>query len=81
MFDREARFILLSVILLLLTSGIATQAAANGRSFDECRQLAVSRGLARPSMDSGQRYERLKAARLKTKPQGFIARCMAGIQD
>jgi hypothetical protein len=55
--------------------------SAKGRSYDECRQLAVSRGLARPSMNSGQRYERLQAAGLKTKPQGFIARCMAGIQD
>jgi hypothetical protein len=56
-------------------------AEAKGRSYDECRQLAVSRGLVRPSMDSGQRYERLQAAGYKTKPQGFIARCMAGIQD
>ena len=28
-------------------------AEGKGRSYDECRQLAVSRGLARPRADSG----------------------------
>lgn len=72
--------IALGAIIFCLPAA-SLSAEAKGRSYDECRQLAVSRGLARPSMDSGQRYERLQAAGLKTKPTGFIARCMAGIQD
>lgn len=73
--------IALGVIMLCALPAAALSAEGKGRSYDECRQLAVSRGLTRPSMDSGQRYERMRAAGRKTKPQGFIARCMAGIQD
>lgn len=62
-------------------TAVSSIAVAKGRSYDECRQLAIARGIARPPMNSGQRYERLQAAGHKTKPQGFIARCMAGIQD
>jgi hypothetical protein len=68
-------------ITLCAIPAASLAAGVKGRSYDECRQLAVSRGLTRPSMNSGQRYERLQAAGLKTRPQGFIARCMAGIQD
>jgi hypothetical protein len=73
--------IALGAIIFCALLAASLSAEAKGRSYDECRQLAVSRGLARPSMDSGQRYERLQAAGLKTKPTGFFARCMAGIQD
>jgi hypothetical protein len=73
--------ITLGTIIFCAIPAASLYAEGKGRSYDECRQLAVSRGLTRPSMDSGQRYERLQAAGHKTKPQGFIARCMAGIQD
>jgi len=32
-------------------------------------------------VDAGQRYQRLKVAGHTAHPTGFIARCMAGIQD
>jgi hypothetical protein len=50
------------------------------RSFEECRDLAVSRGV--PIRKSGDVYQReymqRKAAGLKTTPKGLIVRCMAG---
>ena len=58
-----------------------TSFAGGKRSYEECRELAVSRGLARPSPNAGQRYQRLTAAGSTAHPTGFIARCMAGIQD
>ena len=73
--------IALGAIVVFAVPVASLSAEGKGRSYDECRQLAVSRGLVKPSMDSGQRYARLKAAGLKTKPTGFIARCLAGIQD
>ena len=50
------------------------------RSFEECRDLAVSRGVAiRATGKIYQReYMQRKAAGLKTTPKGFIVRCMAG---
>jgi hypothetical protein len=65
--------------LLVVTTG--TVMAESHRSYDECHQLAVARGLSKPSLAAGDRYNRLKAAGQKTHPQGFIARCMAGIQE
>jgi hypothetical protein len=59
----------------------ATTGFAGGKSWQECHDLAVSRGLTRTSPDAGQRYLRLKAAGHTAHPTGFIARCMAGIQD
>ena len=65
-------------VLLLLST---TSFAGGKKSYQECRDLAVSRGLARPSPDAGQRYQRLTAAGSAAYPTGFIARCMAGIED
>lgn len=67
----------LFALLIFSTTGFA----GGKKSYQECHDLAVSRGLARPSQDAGQRYQRLKAAGSTTHPTGFIARCMAGIQD
>ena len=55
-------------------------ASKHERSFEECRDLAVSRGVAiRKTGDIYQReYMQRKAAGLKTTPKGFIVRCMAG---
>ena len=73
--------IALGTIVIFSVPTANLYAEGKGRSYDECRQLAISRGLTRPSMDSGQRYARLQASGHKAKPTGFIARCMAGIQD
>lgn len=73
--------IMLVTVIFCAIPAASLYAEGKGRSYDECRQLAVSRGIARPSMNSGQRYERLQAAGHKAKPTGFIARCMGGIQN
>jgi hypothetical protein len=58
----------------------AASLAASKRTFEECQQLAISRGIpikrAHPN-----RYMMLKGFGEKTKPKGFMARCMAGVQD
>jgi hypothetical protein len=62
---------------LLSTTGLA----GDKKNYEDCRALAVSRGLMHQSVDAGQRYQRLKVAGHTAHPTGFIARCMAGIQD
>ena len=66
----------------LMAAGLQASAAAgkHERSFEECRDLAVSRGVAiRKTGEIYQReYMQRKAAGLKTTPKGFIVRCMAG---
>lgn len=68
----------LGVLLFFVT--VATSSFAATRTFEECQQLAVSRGIpikkAHPD-----RYMMLKGFGEKTKPKGFMARCMAGLQD
>jgi hypothetical protein len=59
---------------LFATTGFA----GDKKSWQECHDLAVSRGL-RPRKDAGKKYERLEAAGHTTHPTGFIARCMAGV--
>jgi hypothetical protein len=53
---------------------------ATSKTFEECQQLAISRGIpikrAHPD-----RYMMLKGSGEKTKPKGFMARCMAGVPD
>jgi hypothetical protein len=73
--------ILICAALFALSLFATTGFAGDKKSYQECRDLAVSRGIARPGADAGQRYQRLKAAGATTHPTGFIARCMAGIQD
>jgi len=67
--------------LLALPLISTTGFAGAKKSWQECHELAVSRGLVRTSPDAGQRYQRLKAAGHTAHPTGFIARCMAGIVD
>jgi hypothetical protein len=62
---------------LFSTTGLAVEK----KSYQECHELAVSRGLVRQSPVAGQRYERLKVTGHITHPTGFIARCMAAIQE
>jgi hypothetical protein len=64
------------VTFALCAPALATKQAASARSYEECHQLAVSRGL-RPGKRA-ERYEMLKGFGHKTNPQGMIARCMAG---
>jgi hypothetical protein len=73
--------ILICAALLALPLFPTTGFAGDKRSWQECHDLAVSRGLTRTSPDAGQRYQRLKAAGHAAHPTGFIARCMAGITD
>jgi hypothetical protein len=74
------RILTCAALFALLLFSI-TSFAGSKRTYQECRDLAVSRGLARPSLNASQRYQRLTAAGSTTHPTGFIARCMAGIQD
>jgi len=73
--------ILGSAACFFAASTVVLVAQKHVRSYDECRQLAIAHGIARPSANAGARYQRLNAAGQKTHPTGFIARCMAGIQD
>jgi hypothetical protein len=70
-----------SAVCLLAVATTVGAAQKQARSYDECRQLAISRGWARPGLNASARYQRRKAAGLTTHPTGFIARCMAGIQE
>jgi hypothetical protein len=73
--------ILTCATLFTLPLFSTTGFAGDKKSWQECHDLAVSRGLAHTSPDAGQRYQRLKVAGHTAHPTGFIARCMAGIQD
>jgi len=66
--------------LLFLVVAFPASSFATTRTFDECQRLALSRGIpikkAHPD-----RYMMLKVHGEKTNPKGFMARCMAGLQD
>jgi hypothetical protein len=70
-----------SAVGLLAVTTTDVVAQKQTRSYDECRQLAISRGWNKPSPSAAQRYLRRKAAGLPTHPTGFIGRCLAGIQE
>jgi hypothetical protein len=72
--------ILTCAALCALPLFATTSFAGDKKSWQECHDLAVSRGLTRTSPEAGQRYLRLKAAGHTAHPTGFVARCMAGIQ-
>jgi hypothetical protein len=74
-------FVILGVVACLVASTVVVAAQRQGRSYEECRQLAISRGDVRTSIKAAARYQRRKAAGLTTHPTGIIARCMAGSQD
>ena len=73
--------IFICVMLVTLPLISTTGFAGDKKGWQACHDLAVSRGLTRISQDAGQRYQRLKAADHTAHPTGFIARCIAGIQD
>lgn len=79
---RNPMLVILGSGACLFAAGTVTAVAQkHARSYDECRQLGIARGLSKPSVLAGDRYNRLKVAGQKTHPTGFIARCMAGLQD
>jgi hypothetical protein len=69
-----------SAVCLPAVTPTVVAAQKQARSYDECRQLAISRGW-KPRQNASARYLRRKAAGLETHPIGFMARCLAGIQD
>jgi hypothetical protein len=69
-----------SAVCLPAVTPTVVAAQKQARSYDECRQLAISRGW-KPRQNASARYLRRKAAGLETHPTGFMARCLAGIQD
>ena len=65
-----------AALLLIAWPNLSTAAKA-GRSYEECQQLAIARGLkaqARPN----PRFEALNAEGKANKPTGFMAQCMTG---
>jgi hypothetical protein len=78
---RNPMLVILGSVACLVAATVVVAAQKQGRSYDECRQQAISRGDARPSIKAAARYRMRKAAGLTTHPTGFIARCMAGVQD
>jgi len=70
--------ILICATLVTLPPISTTGFAGDKKSWQECHDLAVSRGL-HPRKDAGKKYEKLEAAGHTTHPTGFIARCMAGV--
>jgi len=78
---RNPMLVILGSVLCLVASTVVVTAQKQGRSYEECRQLAISRGWSPPRQHAAARYLRRKAAGLETHPEGFMARCLAGIQD
>jgi hypothetical protein len=71
------KVVVVSAVGIALASACSGAADASARSFEQCQSIAVSRGIpirkAHPD-----RYVMLKGFEHKTKPKGFMARCMAG---
>jgi hypothetical protein len=78
----QSCFVLIAAGCVTLCGMQQTLAAGSKheRTFEECRDLAVSRGVpVRKTGDVYQReYMQRKAAGLKTTPKGLIVRCMNG---
>ena len=70
----------MAVIGLIAFLAVPNASFAASKTFEECQQIAISRGIlikrAHPD-----RYMMLKGSGEKTKPKGFMARCMAGVPD
>ena len=67
------------IVIALACCGFFAGAHAStvaARSFEECRELAIQRGLVRPHYP--HRYKMLTGFKAKTKPKGFMAQCLAG---
>jgi hypothetical protein len=75
------KYFLLLLSLVLLSGLCAADAKAAGRSFEECRGLAVTHGASPRGATSDKidrQYLRYQAAGTAYHPKGLIARCMSG---
>jgi hypothetical protein len=75
------RYVLLALLLFWLSGLRAADARAAGRSFEECRDLAIAHGVSpryAASGKIGRHYLRYQAAGTAYHPRGLIARCMSG---
>jgi hypothetical protein len=74
----------IAAVLGLLTVSalvVSSTCKAEGRSFEECRELAIAHGVPPRSANSNtveRQYLRYKAAGTALHPRGQIARCMSG---
>jgi hypothetical protein len=66
-----------AAILLLMAWPNPSTAAKAGRSYDECQQLAIARGL-KAQAKPNPRFHALNAQGQANKPTGFMAQCMTG---
>ena len=66
--------------LLSFVMSVPAVGYAKERTYDECQQLAISRGIP-IKRTHPDRYTMLKGMGEKTNPKGFMARCMAGLQN
>jgi hypothetical protein len=73
--------IVLALALLLLSSVFSIGSNATARTYEECRALAISRGVpARFTTNKVERkYLLYKSAGATTHPKGLLARWMAGL--
>jgi hypothetical protein len=78
-----SKLISTAVLGLMTVSGLIVSGSckAEGRSFEECRAIAIAQGVSPryASSDKVERqYLRYKAAGTALHPRGQIARCMSG---
>ena len=70
-------FGLTCAVLILCNATLAAEKHKGGRTYKECRKLAIEEGI--PMRDPEHyrgNYKALEAIELKANPYGFIARCM-----
>jgi hypothetical protein len=79
--EADMRFVSLSLLALSLSGLFTTGSEAAERSYEQCRDLAIARGVAPRYATSGKiegQYLRYKAAGTALHPRGLMARCMSG---
>jgi hypothetical protein len=65
-------------VLILCDAASATEKHKGGRTYKECRKLAIAEGIPiRDPKHYRGNYKALEDVELQTNPRGFIARCMA----
>jgi hypothetical protein len=68
-------------LLAILFSGLFAAESRSERSFEECRNIAMTHGVEPRHATSGKvetKYMRYKAAGTALHPKGQMARCMSG---
>lgn len=75
------RPVFIGLVALTLAGQAATAGQAAGRSFEECQARAIALGISTSRTTRVfRKYLRYKAAGTAVRPQGLIARCMAGMR-